>query len=295
MSQTTLAAVTDQVQKFWPPLFMDELRKSAMLAGIVNKEYQGEIKQGGDTVYVSQINAPTGENRTVGTDADAFETDQLSMSRIAVAADKRAVAAYEFDDLAMLQSQLGSKDSDIRKALMYAVEQQMNTHLYSKVAPSTSAPDHLINSVTNFDASQLQALRILAAQAKWEKSKGWWVLADPVYYGDNLAATTLTSKDYVGDESPVIGGQIANKRFGFNILEDNSLATDQAVVFHPDFLHLVMQKSVRFKVSDLHSQKKFGFVISADILYGAALGISGSKKHMLVNANGSASAVVMAT
>jgi len=99
----------------------------------------------------------------------------------------------------------------------------------------------------------------------------------------------LTSKDYVGDEAPVVGGQIVNKRFGFNILEDNSLATDQAVAFHPDAILLAMQKSMTFKLSDMHAQKKFGWVLSADVVFGAKLGIDGSKKCILSTAGSNTS------
>jgi hypothetical protein len=294
MSQTNINTVTNQVQKFWSPLFMKELRATALLPSLVNKDYEGEIKKQGDTVRVSQINKPAGENRTVGTDADAFSTEQLSLSYVDIQATKRAVAAYEFDDLSQIQSQLGAQDSEIRRALVDAVNLKINEYLYSLVAPSTSSPDHMVNSVSAFDKTALLANRLLASAAKWERSKGWWALADPSYYNDVLSDTGLTSKDYVGDETPVVAGQVVNKRFGFNILEDNTLAVDQGLIFHPDFLHLVMQTEVQFKISDLHGQKKFGYIISADIIYGAKLGIDGSKKHILNVASGSASAVVMA-
>lgn len=287
-----LSVVTNQIQKFWAPMFMDELRASLLVGSLVNKDYQGEIKQGGDTVYVSQINAPKGENRTVGVDADVFGSDQLSTSRIAIAADHRAVAAFEFTDLAMLQSQIGQKDSDIRKALVYSVNKQINDYIYSLVAPSASSPDHLLNSVSALDAAALLVMRKLAAAAKWEKSKGWWLMVDPQYMNDLLSAQTMTSRDYTGQtDTPVIAGQIANQRFGFNILEDNGLAAGQALAFHPDFLHLVMQQSVQLKVSDLHPQNKFGFVISADVIYGAALGIDGAKKHIVSTTSASATGV----
>ena len=89
-----------------------------------------------------------------------------------------------------------------------------------------------------------------------------------------MNAQTLTSQDYVGGELPVIGGQIVNKRFGFNLLEDNSRGTDKGLFFHPDFMHLVMQMEPRSKISDLHSQKKFGYLLSVDILFGANLVVS---------------------
>ena len=116
------------------------------------------------------------------------------------------------------------------------------------------------------------------------------MLLDPAYYSDNLNAQTLTSSDFVPD-APVVSGQIARQRYGFNILEDNSAGIgtlaasgteDVCLAFHPDFMLLVMQKEPTFKVSDLHSNKQFGFVISVDMVFGAKLGIDGAKKHITV-------------
>lgn len=299
MSQTNINTVTNQIQKFWSPLFMAELRAKTLLPALVNRQYEGEIKKGGDTVKVSQINAPNGELRTIGTDADAFTTEQMSLSQVEIKADKRAVAAYEFDDLSGLQSQIdaemnGGPGSEVRASLVYAVQRQITDYLYSLVAPSSSAPDHIINSVSAFDKAALVAARVRAGQAKWGREKGWYAILDPSYYGDILADTVLGSKDYGADDAPVIGGQVAKPRHGFNLLEDDSLAADQALLFHPDFMHLVMQTQVNFQISSLHSQKKFGFVLSADIIFGGKLGIDGAKKHQLVSADASSSAIVLA-
>lgn len=281
MSLTDLNVVSEQVQKFWAPMFSKELRESLLLGSLVNKEYQGQIKAEGDTVYVSQMIAPEGQLKTVGVDADTFDSEQLGMNRISIQANKLAIASLEVSDLAVLQSQLGSQDSAIRDGLRFAIEKKMNDYLYSLVSPSTSAPDHLISGVTDFNATQMLSIRMLAAQAKWAKDKGWWLLVDPSYYNDLLNAQTMTSADYVGDK-PVIGGQIATQRFGFNILEDNSRSTDFGLAFHPDFMHLVMQEQVSFKVSDLHSQKKRGYLISCEMIFGAALGHDGAKKHIKI-------------
>jgi hypothetical protein len=282
MAVTNIGDVSNQVQKFWAPLFTKELRESLLLGALVNKEYQGDLKRQGDTVYVSQINAPSGALKTVGTDADAFDSEQLSMSRISIQANKRAVASFEFEDLAVLQSQLDAQDSEMRMALNFAVAQQINDYLASLVSPSTSAPDHTVTGVSDFNASAVSNVRKLAAQAKWPLGKPWYILADPSYYSDILNAATLTSSDYGASDAPVISGQVALKRYGFNILEDNSKSTDTALAFYPDFMHLVMQQEAQVKISDLHSQKRFGYVISVDVIFGAALGISGGNKHITV-------------
>jgi len=284
MSLTTVGSVADQVQKFWAPMFMKELRESLLLGALVNKDYDGEIKKMGDTVYISQVNAPQGELRTVGTDADSFNSEALSMTRVSVTANKRAVAAFEVEDLAEIQSQLGAQQSAIRDSLKFAVEAKINDYLYSLVSPSTSSPDHLLNSITDMNAAQLNAIRLLAAQAKWDRSKPWYGLVDPSYYSDILNAATLTSQDYVGGEMPIIGGQVVNKRFGFSLLEDNSRGTDKGLFFHPDFMNLVMQSQPTFKISDQHANKKFSYLISVDVIFGAALGIDGGKKHVWATA-----------
>jgi len=275
MGTTTLADVNNQIQKFWSPIFMDELREKLLLGAIVNKDYEGEIRKKGDTVRVSQIVAPQGELKTVGVDADSFSTEPLETKYIDIKADKRAVAAFEFEDLVDIQSQIESDSSEIRDALLYAAQKKVNDYLYTFL----KTPD--LTSVTDFNASQLVAARIYAGQKKWMKNKAWWALVDPVYNGDLLTAQTLTSQDYVGDK-PTVGGQIATPRFGFNIVEDDSRPADKALMCHPDFLHLVMQTMPRFKVSDQHSNKKFGHIISVDFVLGAKEGIDHADLHYVV-------------
>lgn len=282
MTATALADVTNQIQKYWSPLFTKQLRESLLLGSLVSKDYDGEIKRQGDTVRVSQINAPTGQLLTVGTDADSFATEAVSTSYIDIVANKRAVAAYEFQDLVELQSQIGRENPEIMESLRYAMAKQINDYLYTLVSPSTSAPDHSIASVTDFNASQLAACRILAAQAKWPDAPGWYGLLDPVYYGDLMNATTLASSDYNGGDTPTVGGKIGTKRFGFNLFEDNSRSTDYGLLFHPSFMHMVSQTEVQVKVSDLHAQKRFGVVMSVDMVFGAKLGINGNVKHIKV-------------
>lgn len=282
MSVTSLTEVENQVEHYWSPVFTKQLRESLLLGSLVNKEYEGEIKRQGDRVRVSQVNAPDGQLLTVGVDADSFASEAVSTSYVDIVADRRAVASYEFQDLAELQSQIGRENPEIMAALNHAVAKQINDYLYSLVSPSTSAPDHSISGVTDFNASQLSAARILAAQAKWPKDGRWYCLADPVYMGDILNAATLTSSDYGASDAPVIAGQVAMKRFGFNILEDDSRTADQALLFHPDFLHLAMQTQAQVRISDLHAQKKFGVVMSVDLVFGAKLGINGNVKHIKV-------------
>ena len=285
MSLTDVAQVQDQVQKFWSPLFQPELREETILPSLVNRKYEGEIKKKGDTVQVSQIKKAKGELLSIPDgEADVFHPEKLVTVRVEVKADKRAVASFKIAELAEIQSQIGDKDSEIRSALMQGVMEQVNDFLYSLSAPSAADPDHLFTGVATFAATDLSASRRLAGKAKWNKKNPWWALLDPDYHGDLLDEQTIASSDFNGGEQVTIAGEIVNKRYGFNIVEDNSRDTPQGLLFEPDYLYLVMQKTPTFKISDLHGNEEFAFLISLDAIFGAIIGIEGDVKHITFTA-----------
>jgi hypothetical protein len=293
MSATLINELSDQIQKYWSPIFVPELKESAILPSLVSKDYEGTITQGGDSVRVSMVESATGQIKTIGSGHETFDSEKLTAQSVNIVADKVITVAYELDNLIGLQNQLGQPggESAIRASLMKAVELQVNSYLYGLVAPSTSAPDHSIAGVTDFNASQILALRLLASQAKWPNDGQAYLLADPSFFNDILNSATMTSGDYVGDQ-PVIGGRVVQRRFGFNILEDNSAAmsklsptlaaADYALAFHPSFMYMVMQQQPTFKLSDLHSNKQHGYLLSVSLVLGAKLGIQGNVKHIKV-------------
>lgn len=281
MSTTQLAQVTDQIQKYWAPRFTAELRESLLLGGLVSKEYEGEIKKGGDTVRVSQVQAATGELLDVGTNADSFNSELVQTVKVDIVANKRAVASYKVADLVDLQSQIDKNDPAMMNSLRFAMEKQINDYLYSLVAPSASAPDHILNTVATFDATTLGTLRLNAGTAKWPKDGNWYLLLDPTYYTQLLAVAALTSADYVGEQS-VETGDIMLRRYGFKIMEDNSRAAKYGVAFHPSFMNFVSQTSVQVKISDRHPLGEFGFIISVDMVFGAKLAYDGNIRHQKI-------------
>lgn len=289
MAETTLTEVQAQVKKYWSEMFMPELRENHPLISLIDKTYEGEIKRQGNEVRVSQIVKAVGETVVLSGAAtdNKFNPETLQTRFVDIKADRRFVASYKFHDLVDLQSQITAERSDIREALLEGVSTQMNNYLYSLTAPIAA---QALTGVVNMDAATLKAVRVIAGKQKWFKSPGWYALLSPDYYGDIMSEVTLTSSDYVADQ-PLVGGEIASRRFGFNIIEDNSdgLAAvsptpgnPSAIFFHPAYCHMVTQMTARFKISDLHSNEEFGYLISVDVIGGASIGIEGDKLHVSV-------------
>ena len=281
IGKTGLTEVQDQIQKFWSPMMTKVLTEDKLLTSLVNKDYEGEIREGGDTVYVSQIQEVEGQDLDISAgEGDTFTPQKLETKRIGIVANRRAVASVEISDLAKLQSQIYAEDSELRNRLVDAIDKKINDYLYSLVAPSAATPDHVVTGIATMNASNLNAIRTLTSQAKWPRTKPFYGLLDPVYYGDVLSDTTLANANYGATDAPIINGQKSIYRMGFNLLEDNSRSSKNGLFFYPDWVHLVIQRQIQFKLSDQHVNNKFSYLLSADVIYGAALGIDGNIKHI---------------
>ena len=286
--------VQDQIQELWAPVFTAELREAFVLASLVDRTYDTpELARMNDTIKVSQVNAATGFLLNVAKDSSnqacEFDSEPISTSQIDIKIDKRAGQAYEFCDLIELQSQISLTRPDVRESASFAMNKQVNTHLYSLVAASTSTPDHTLTEAT-LDADVLTTLTKLADEAFWPEGSRW-LLVDPTYHKDLLDSTTLVSSDFVGDR-PVVGGNIVTERFGWKIVKDNSAAlkatvgqgtAGAALAFMPPFMHMVTQRTAQVKISDLHSNKQFGTLMSIDMVFGAKIGIDGGDKHIQIS------------
>ena len=281
MANTELSDVSGAIQEFWSPLFMDALREQNILFNLINKEYSGDLLDTGDTVKVQSINNLVGQTLTINQTGGArtFVPEAMQTTTVNVTADRRFVASIDFADLLTVQSlvnPLGSKSVEVRNLMAQAVSRQLNTYLYSLLAPTVTTV------VPTMSATELARLNKYAAQEYWDETKGWWGLVGPSYYEDLLLDTTITNNQYGSQDAPTIAGQLAQERFGFNILRDNSTGNaDRGLFFHPDFMYLVTQYEPRFMVSSKHSSHEFAYVMSVDMVAGAAIGVEGAVKHTL--------------
>jgi len=261
------------VQDFWGNVFEKELRENTLWTGLLaDPNYTMEQVKGGDTFKISKINKPTSTIKTIGTDADSFSSNVLSTTQVDLKINKRCVSAYKFEDLAVVMSQLENENSEMRESLLADVRSQANDWVKSLIAPSASAPAHVITSVTDFNLAQLSAVRTLGANAKWRASgEPWMLLVSPSYYSDLLNDTTLNSSQTMGiGVSPVVQGFFNFNRQGFTIVEDDSLDTDTGFAFIKSFQKVVIGQP-RFMISDLHALGQFGFQLSVDFPIGSVM------------------------
>jgi hypothetical protein len=294
MSATLVRELEDQIQKFWSPLFVPELKENAVLPNLINTTFSGDLQSYGDTVKVSMINNANGTRQQIKNDGShtSIISEKLKTQQVGIVADQIFSASFELDSLTDLQSQIGSPagQSRIREALLKGVELQINEYIYSLVAPIGSGPNQVRNGIAAYDFNQLMTDRGIAAKRKWAQGDRY-ILLDPEFYGDFISAEKNSSADYVGSDLPLIGGQRPISRAGFLVLEDNSDAMRQlsptgafknGLAFHRDWCYMVAQAMPTFKLSDLHGNKNRGYLLTVDMVGGAKLGLEGDKKHIQI-------------
>ena len=266
MSVNGTTQLANLIPEMWSPMMFAELRNNLMMAEFFEKSYEGVISQMGDIVRVNQVVAPNGEILT--DDTQAFNSESLTINQKSLTVNKRASAAIEISDLARLQSQ--SFEVEVQNALVYAVTKKIEQDIIDALIPSASAPDHQIApaSASDLAAADIAGARKLLRVAK-VPTVGMGAFLDPAYYADILTKTQLVSKDFQSG-SPTENGNMGNL-FGFKVGEHDLLSADVGFFAHPSALQVVMQQGLRIKVSDLHANKKYGYVISADIVYGISL------------------------
>jgi hypothetical protein len=266
MPMTGKVDIPSLIPTVWSKTMYDELRNSIVFANIFSRDYEGEIQGMGDTVKVNQIAAPTGEILT--DDEASFATELLVANSFTITVNKRASAAFEISDLAKLQSI--DFQMQAQEALVYAIRKQLESDIITALVPSAAAPDHQIAPAAASDlaAVDLATLRTLLSVAKVPVANRYLCL-DPAYYGDLLTKTQVMSRDFTAGNDSM--GGVMDAFMGFKILEHNLLPADVGFAVHPSALQLVMQKEISVKISDLHPTKKYGYLVSADFVYGFQL------------------------
>ena len=134
-------AVTNFIPKLWSARLLAHLDKAHVVANLVNRDYEGEIKQYGDTVNINQIGAITVSNYTENTDIS--DPQQLETTQKVLTIDKQKYFNFQIDDVDAAQVRSSLMDAAMQRAAYALAEEtekailnEMDTNATNKLAPS---------------------------------------------------------------------------------------------------------------------------------------------------------------
>ena len=93
-------AITTFIPQIWSARLLNALEKAHVAAQLVNTDYEGEIKQHGDTVKINSLGAITIKDYTKNTDMDAPET--LTTEEAVLTISQAKYFNFQVDDICEL-------------------------------------------------------------------------------------------------------------------------------------------------------------------------------------------------
>ena len=253
------------VPELWSANFYPTLRAALPFNDLISRDYEGEIRNLGDTVHISNI--PEFDEATELAEGEKNDADSITASGQSLVINHRVVKDYIVTALAQRQSL--EYATALRDMAMFSIMKKMQSLIIAAVVPSASAPDHQIaytSGSTLALADILSAKELLDDQNVPDDGKRAMVLDAP-QWNDIFNITGFVSRDFIPAGSPLADGSFATPILGMRP-KMTTEASSVAYIFHPQFMTLAVQENPAVAVYDLGVQGKRAQRVNMDTLFG---------------------------
>lgn len=142
-------AVATFIPKLWSARLLDHLDKAHVVANLVNRDYEGEIRGFGDTVKINQIGAITVNDYTKNTDIN--NPEQLSTTEKMLVIDKQKYFNFQIDDVDAAQVRAPLMDAAMQRAA-YALAEETEKVLLNEIDANAT---HKVTPGANLDETNI--------------------------------------------------------------------------------------------------------------------------------------------
>lgn len=223
-------AITNFIPTIWSARLLENLRKSMVYAqtGVVNRDYEGEIRNAGDTVKILSISAVSVGNYTKGEDI-TFQA--LSDAAQTLTIEKQKYFAFEVEDIDKAQSVINLIDSAMSEAaygLKDTADQYVAEVMVAGVASTNqigtdASPISLTSGTTGSGNTNVYEafvnMRVKLDRAN-VPNEGRWVIVPPEVYAVLLKDNRFVYSNLA--ERVLLNGEVGQIA-GFRVLVSNNV------------------------------------------------------------------------
>ena len=219
-------AVTTFIPELWNARLLYALEKAHVATNLVNRNYEGEISNHGDTVHINTIGAITVKSYTKNTDIDAPET--LTTTDQTLVIDQAKYFNFQVDDADKVQAAGELVDTAMGRAA-YALADVSDAYLLGVIAAGAAAENTIGSAAAPIALTASNVYEnIVKLKTKLDKANvpntGRTIVVPPDVHSlllldDRFAKSTATA----GQEALINGlvGRIA----GFDVYMSNNVKT----------------------------------------------------------------------
>lgn len=214
-------AISTFIPTIWEARLLAHLDKALVYGNLCNRDYEGDIRNYGDTVKINQIGNVEVKDYTKGT---PITVDEIDGTPTELHIDQQKYFAFHVDDVDAAQANVNLVDGAMARA-SYALRDVIDQYIASfhksagvKIGSST-API----SITTADAAYGNLVDLKGALDDANvPSEGRWVVVPSWFYGlmlkDNRFVAAGTTKT-----DAVLGNGYIGSAAGFNIYQSNNV------------------------------------------------------------------------
>jgi len=258
MTTTTGANFIPEV---WSDGVIEAAESLLVAANVVNRAYEGDIKNKGDTVKIPSISNLTANNKTAGT-AVTIQAPTEGVTTLSI--NKHKEVSFYVEDLLATQAQAELRSKYTSKA-GYALAKAIDTDimdLYAGLSLSAGSgttaitDDLILNGMMQLD------------QADVPPNERVLIIA-PSQKANMLKLDKFVRADYRNGDAPAVSG-ILGEIYGMTVYSTNQVAisTTKAknLMMHKDALSLAIQMEIRLQAQ--YKLEYLSWLVVGDVIYG---------------------------
>lgn len=160
-------AVTSFIPELWNARLLYALEKAHVAANLVNRNYEGEIRQQGDTVHINSIGAVTVDDYTRNTDID--DPEVLTTTDQTLTIDQAKYFNFQIDDVDAAQTAGDLMDTAMQRAA-YALNDAADAFLLRTIAAGADTNNKIGSSAAIALTAENIYENIVALKTKLDKA-----------------------------------------------------------------------------------------------------------------------------
>ncbi len=268
-------ALDNFIPTIWSARLLVNLQKALVYGqtGVVNRDYEGEIKNVGDTVKINAIGAITVGDYTKN--STISDPSALTSSQPMLEINQAKYFNFYVDDIDSVQTKPKVMDAAMREAaysLRDAADQYIAS-LYTGVAAGNTIGDDsspIVPTASNA-YEYLVDMGVLLDEANVPQA-GRWVIVPPWFYGLLLKDDRFVKAGTAATDATLRNGQVGEAA-GFTVLKSNNVPNDSGTKYkiiagHPMAWSFAEQI---LKVEAYRPHNRFADAVKGLHVYGAKL------------------------
>ncbi|WP_033288258.1 P22 phage major capsid protein family protein [Amycolatopsis jejuensis] len=271
-------AITRFRPEIWSANLLVSLRKALVYAGpgIVNRDYEGDIREAGDTVRITSISDPT--IGTYNANSTVIAPEELSDAQRTLVVDQAKYWAFFVDDVDARQAK-GNVIPEAMSRAAYKLADTVDQFVASfytgaqtaNVIGSTGAAVNVFTTPSDAYDKVLVPLRTKLSRAN-VPTEGRYVVVSPEFHAQLLLDSRFIKVNESGTSEGLRNGMVG-RAAGFDILESNNVPNPTGNVH---VIQAGVQSAISFaeqinKTEAYRPEAKFADAVKGLALYGAKL------------------------